>query len=132
MTASKCRNRVGVRVETLLDSVYNKRRARRAQCQYIERHAVDGGKVLNRQNDSQIAQFMRYGAVGAVALAGDVGTLVFLTESLGVYYLWSAAIAFCVGVAIHYTFSVLWVFRVRRFDNRMLEFTIFGVIGIVG
>lgn len=75
---------------------------------------------------------MRYGAVGAIALAGDVGTLVFLTENVGVYYLWSAAIAFCVGVAIHYTFSVLWVFRVRRVENRLLEFAIFGVIGLVG
>lgn len=78
------------------------------------------------------AQFFRYFVVGGVAFAVDFALLYLLTEFARLYYLFSASLAFVAGVAVNYALSVTWVFNHRSIDNRMHEFAIFAVIGMLG
>jgi len=78
------------------------------------------------------AQFFRYFVVGGVAFAVDFALLYLLTEFGHIHYLFSASVAFMVGIAVNYTLSVTWVFDHRSVNNRMHEFAIFATIGILG
>ncbi len=78
------------------------------------------------------AQFFRYFVVGGVAFVVDFSLLYLFTEFARLYYLFSASIAFMAGIAVNYTLSVSWVFDHRSVDNRIHEFAIFAVIGILG
>lgn len=77
-------------------------------------------------------QFLRYLVVGGIAFLVDFGVLVLLTETLSVWYLTSAAIAFCCGLVTNYLLSITWVFSTRSLTNQRAEFAIFSIIGIVG
>ena len=84
------------------------------------------------KNSNILIQFFRYVIVGGVAFLADFTTLYILTENFHVYYLVSAACAFIFGLFINYFLSILWVFDKRSLENRMAEFFIFAVIGLVG
>lgn len=77
-------------------------------------------------------QFFRYFVVGSVAFGVDFALLYLLTELAGLYYLFSASLAFMAGIAVNYALSVSWVFKHRSIDNRVHEFALFAVIGILG
>jgi putative flippase GtrA len=77
-------------------------------------------------------EFIRYFIASGVALLTDVGALYGLTSFLGVPYLMSGAIAFCIGVVIIYALSTTWVFDHRLLRDAKTEFVIFALIGIVG
>ena len=92
--------------------------------------AID--KLIKNQTDSTHVQFFRYIFVGGAAFIVDFVSLFIFTDVFGVYYLISAAIAFTLGLIANYTLSINWVFNKRTLDNKLSEFTIFAVIGIVG
>ena len=73
-----------------------------------------------------------YGLVSILALSIDVATLIVCTETFGLHYLLSAALAFLLGVSVAYVLSVTWAFKVRARTNRRQEFLIFAGIGIAG
>lgn len=77
-------------------------------------------------------QLLRYGFVGGVAFVADYGTLFALTHYAGVHYLWSAAIAFGIGLTVNYLLSISWVFNKNRSAKPWVEFMVFALIGIVG
>lgn len=77
-------------------------------------------------------QLFRYGFVGGIAFVVDYGTLFVLTHYLAVPYLVSAAIAFILGLATNYVFSISWVFRKNCTMERWQEFLFFAAIGVVG
>jgi putative flippase GtrA len=77
-------------------------------------------------------QFYRYAVVGGLAFVVDAGSLYILTEYLQLYVLTSAAAAFSLGLLINYGLSVAWVFDVRVYDRRGIEFFLFAVIGVIG
>lgn len=81
---------------------------------------------------SPLQQFSRYIVVGGLAFLVDFGLLYLLTELLGLYYLFSAAIAFLFGLFTNYILSRLWVFDRRTIKNVAVELVIFTAIGIVG
>ena len=87
---------------------------------------------MTARTNSLSAQFLRYFVVGGVAFVADFALLYLLTELAELHYLFSASVAFIAGVAVNYALSVTWVFDHRSVDNRMHEFVIFAVIGIVG
>lgn len=87
---------------------------------------------MTARTNSLSAQFLRYFVVGGVAFVADFALLYLLTEFAGLYYLFSASVAFMAGVAANYALSVTWVFDHRSVDNRMHEFAIFAVIGVLG
>jgi len=87
---------------------------------------------LSAKADRLTGQFFRYFLVGGVAFIVDFTLLFLLTEFGHIHYLLSASIAFMAGIAVNYALSVSWVFNHRSVDNRMHEFAIFAVIGILG
>lgn len=89
-------------------------------------------KLIKNQTDSTHVQFFRYIFVGGAAFIVDFVSLFIFTDVFGVYYLISAVIAFILGLIANYTLSINWVFNKRTLDNKLSEFTIFAVIGIIG
>lgn len=77
-------------------------------------------------------QLLRYGFVGGVAFVADYGSLFVLTHYAGVHYLWSAGIAFCIGLTVNYLLSISWVFNQNRSAKPWVEFVVFALIGVVG
>ena len=77
-------------------------------------------------------QLFRYGFVGGLAFLVDYGTLFVLTHYAGVPYLWSAAIAFILGLVTNYLISISWVFQHSGKMNVWQEFTVFAIIGVIG
>jgi putative flippase GtrA len=75
---------------------------------------------------------VRYAVVGGLASLVDVGLLVGLTSGGGVYYLHAAAIAFSCGLLTSYLLSIAWVFQARTWQNPMVEFGLFTLIGGIG
>lgn len=88
--------------------------------------------TLRAKTNSISAQFFRYFIVGGMAFVVDFALLYLLTEFAGLYYLFSASVAFMAGIAVNYALSVIWVFDVRSVNNRVHEFAIFTIVGIVG
>ena len=86
--------------------------------------------ICNSQ--STIYQLIRYTFVGGIAFVADYGLLYFFTEYVGFPYLFSAAISFVVGLAVNYTLCNVIVFTTHKLQNKLLEFAIFAVIGIIG
>jgi putative flippase GtrA len=82
--------------------------------------------------DSLLGQFLRYLVVGGVSFLVDFGVLVLLTEALDIYYLTSAAVAFCCGLVTNYVLSITWVFSARSLASKRTEFAIFSIIGVIG
>lgn len=62
----------------------------------------------------------------------DYGSLFILTHFVGVPYLWSAAVAFILGLVTNYLLSITWVFRRNQTMKPWQEFLFFAVIGVVG
>jgi putative flippase GtrA len=82
--------------------------------------------------DTISLQLFRYIFVGGSAFIVDFGTLFLLTGFFHFYYLFSASIAFVFGLVLNYFLSVKWIFNYRAFGNRILEFFLFSVVGLLG
>lgn len=89
-------------------------------------------KLFVEPTENVLLQLFRYGFVGGAAFVVDYATLFVLTNNVGVQYLWSAAIAFVLGLVANYLLSISWVFRNRGSLSRWQEFLLFAVIGVVG
>lgn len=79
-----------------------------------------------------IAQFMKFGVVGAIAFCIDYGILALLTEVFGVNYLVSATISFTVSVVFNYVASMRYVFTHKEGMSKRREFIIFVVLSVIG
>jgi putative flippase GtrA len=77
-------------------------------------------------------ELFRYLIAGGVALVADAAVLYFLTEYLGVYYLLSSIVGFCVGLIVSYIINVIWVFTDRKIENKTIERVVFATISLVG
>ena len=88
--------------------------------------------VFKGKTNNTLLQLFRYTFVGGFAFLIDFATLYILTEYFNIYYLLSAGIAFIFGLIINYTLSVKWVFNSRAMENRLWEFLLFTIIGLVG
>ncbi len=88
--------------------------------------------ILKEKPDSLIGQLFRYAIVGGISFVVDYGSLWLLTEKAGLPYLWSAAIAFILGLICNYLLSTAWVFGESRIKNAWGEFLAFAIIGVIG
>jgi putative flippase GtrA len=88
--------------------------------------------IFKNNANGNLLQLFRYSVVGGLAFIVDFVTLFTLTEFLKIHYLFSAAIAFILGLIINYILSVKWVFTNRVIENQLLEFFLFAFIGIFG
>lgn len=88
--------------------------------------------LFKEKTDNTLLQLFRYTFVGGFAFLIDFGTLYIMTEYCKIHYLISAGVAFIFGLTINYFLSVKWVFSSRTMRNRLLEFLLFTVIGLIG
>jgi len=86
------------------------------------------------QNDTNdwIVQFFRYIMVGGVSFVVDYGLLYLLTEYAEIHYILSATLSFIAGLIVNYKISTNWIFRHSKLSSKTVEFTIYGIIGVVG
>lgn len=83
------------------------------------------------KNNKLVSQIVKFGIVGLIAAAVDVGTLTVLTECVHMDVLSSSAVAFCVSVVVNYILSMRFVFRGKK-QSRVKEFIIFVLLSIGG
>ena len=79
-----------------------------------------------------LSQTIRFLLVGSTTFMIDIALLLTLAEYLGVYYLFSAAIAFLIASIINYLLSILVVFKTGRHKNKKKEFIYFLLFTSVG
>jgi putative flippase GtrA len=77
-------------------------------------------------------QFVRYGLVAVAAFTVDIGSLAAQVNILHIHYLVAAAFAFCLGLIVNFLLSTAWVFSAYQSRNRLFEFGIFAITGLVG
>lgn len=88
--------------------------------------------ILKEKPGSLVGQLFRYAFVGGISFVVDYGSLWLLTEKAGLPYLWSAAIAFILGLICNYLLSTAWVFGESKLKNAWAEFAAFAIIGVIG
>lgn len=79
-----------------------------------------------------IAQFMKFGVVGALAFVIDYGLLGLLKQVIGIHYLIANTISFSVSVIFNYVVSMKFVFEGRDNMSKSREFTIFIILSVIG
>jgi putative flippase GtrA len=77
------------------------------------------------------AEFLRYLACSALALAVDTGVYFGLLK-LMVPYATAAACGFACGLWVAYVLSVRFVFKTRRLRSERIEFVVFAAVGLFG
>ncbi|MDM8270341.1 GtrA family protein [Thermophilibacter provencensis] len=79
-----------------------------------------------------LAQFAKFGVVGALAAVIDFGLLIALTELAHLDPVLSAAVSFTVSVIFNYAASMRFVFTRREDLGRGAELTLFVALSVVG
>lgn len=79
-----------------------------------------------------IEQILKFGLVGILAFFIDYGLMIFCTEVLDIYYLWSSLISFTVSVIFNYIMSVKWVFNVDNGKTQTQNFAFFITFSVIG
>lgn len=88
--------------------------------------------IFIKPTNNTLLQLFRYGFVGGVAFLVDYGTLFLFTHYMGIPYLWSAALAFILGLISNYLLSISWVFKKSSTLQKWQEFMFFATIGVIG
>ncbi len=80
-----------------------------------------------------LSSFLKYLIAGGMGFLIDFGTLLFCYSVLEWHYLLAATLGFSAGLVFVYAASNKWVFDARQMkDRRLLEFSIFLIIGLIG
>ena len=89
-------------------------------------------KTVLEKSDSTSVQFLRSLVVGGIATGVDIGSfsLFFYVFAINEYV--ALALGFIFGLATNYFISAVWIFRKSQVTNRLGEFLLFAVIGLVG
>lgn len=88
--------------------------------------------IIKGEKSILVYQIFRYILSGGVAFIIDFSILWFFTEIVDFHYLVSSVIANTVGLIVTYIFSIRWIFDSRSVKNRIVEFIIFALIGVIG
>jgi len=74
----------------------------------------------------------KYLVAGSIAFICDLSTLYLCTEILQIHYLISTLLGYLVGLTVSYWLNITWVFTFRKYEQRLVELTIFNGIVVVG
>lgn len=77
-------------------------------------------------------EILGYAAASGCALLVDIAILAVLVQYLRWWYLAAATASFLAGLFVAYAISVTFVFKRRRFEDRITEFGGFAAVGAVG
>ena len=86
---------------------------------------------IEKTNDVKI-QFLRYIFVGGIAAVVNIGALYIFTDVFHLYYLVSNIFGFILGLITNYLLSKVLVFAKEKKFNKIIEFTIYAIIGVIG
>lgn len=86
---------------------------------------------IEKTNDVKI-QFLRYIFVGGIAAVVNIGSLYIFTQVANLYYLLSNIFGFVLGLATNYILSKILVFAKEEKFNKVIEFIIYAIIGVIG
>ena len=89
-------------------------------------------QLIKNDTNDWLVQLLRYIIVGGISFVIDYGLLYLLTEFLGIHYIVSATLSFIAGLIVNYVISINWIFRHSKLSSKSAEFTIYGIIGVVG
>ena len=80
----------------------------------------------------QYLEMMRFIIVGAITFVVDYGLLYVCTEYIGLYYMYSTAIAFIAAVIFNYWLCVIYVFKnvQRQTSKQAILFVGSSVVGL--
>lgn len=80
----------------------------------------------------QYLEMMRFIIVGAITFVVDYGLLYISTEYIGLYYMYSTAIAFIAAVIFNYWLCVIYVFKnvQRQTSKQAIFFVGSSVVGL--
>ena len=82
-------------------------------------------------NDTKI-QFFRSLFVGGIATLADMAVMILLKELIHIPIEIATIFGFIFGLTVNYIVSNLWVFAKAKVKNRVLDFAVFAVIGVIG
>ncbi len=86
---------------------------------------------IEKTNNTKI-QFFRYIFVGGISAIINIGSLYIFTEIVNLYYLLSNILGFLLGLITNYVLSKILVFTNEEKFNKIIEFTIYTIIGLIG
>ena len=89
-------------------------------------------KFFIQKTDIFLIQFIRYFFVGGIAAVVNIGLLFVLTEICNINYVISNIIAFIFGLIVNYCLSKKVVFINDNSINKVFEFIMYAVIGVIG
>lgn len=92
----------------------------------------DTKKLFRVKTNNVLIQFFRYIWVGGIAAIVNIGMLYVFTDIIHLYYLFSNVLSFTLGLLVNYILSKKFVFQEKVTMNRMKEFIIYAIIGIIG
>jgi len=78
------------------------------------------------------SEFGKYIIAGSLAFACDLSVLYLCTKMLQIHYLISTLLGYLVGLAVSYWLNTTWVFMFRKYEQSLVELTIFNGIVVVG
>ena len=88
-------------------------------------------KLFLEDTDNWLVQLFRYFFVGGTAAVVNIFLLYVFTDIFHFYYLFSNVLSFIFGLITNYVLSKRFIFK-ANVGNKSLEFTIYGLIGIIG
>lgn len=78
-------------------------------------------------------EFFLYGAISAIALTVDISILYAAITSVAMPAYIAAALAYAVGLIVHYLLSIRYAFAFRRLaGNQRAELSIYALTGLLG
>ena len=89
-------------------------------------------KLFLEKTDDTKLQFFRYLFVGGFAAVVNIGSLYVFTEFVHLYYLVANILGFLLGLLTNYLLSKWLVFSKENNLNKVTEFIIYAIIGVVG
>jgi len=80
-----------------------------------------------------LVKFIQFGFISGIATLIDLFFLWFFTEVTGIFYLFSAVLAFLIGTTVNYSLNRAWTFKGTKTSRAkgFVSFTTIGGIGLV-
>jgi len=79
-----------------------------------------------------IKEFFKFAFVGLIGTFVNIAILYLLTESLGIYYIFSAVISFIVAMTSNFILNKIWTFKENIGEKTLIKYGKFFIISLIG